>query len=125
MSHEIEMHCRAGKEPEARYNPDGKLVVSLSVASTEGYGDNKSTAWFRLSFWEKDAEFVNQYVKKGHLLFIKGRLNFDKTTGGPRIYKRRDGTDGTSFEVKVREFELLTPKGDNTPAPVEEDGIPF
>jgi single-strand DNA-binding protein len=85
-----------GKDPEMRYTPNGSAVTSLNVASSRTYTDSagqkvKETTWFRVSVWGKQAESVNNYLKKGN-----------------------DGTPGASFEVNARNVRFLTPKAGGT-----------
>ena len=87
---------RAGRDPEMRYTPAGKAVTNLSVAADVGFGDNKKTVWFRVTFWDKLAEVVNQYVTKGNTVYIEGELVSDEN-GGPRIWTKQDGTPSASF----------------------------
>ena len=120
---------RLGKEPELRYTPDGKPVTSLSVAVDDGWGENKATAWFRVSVWGKQAEACNTHLSKGRMVLVEGRLVIDKTTGGPRMFDRNDGSKGASFEVDANTVKFIG-GGDKTAAqaaPVAQDDlvIPF
>ncbi|MBM3272540.1 single-stranded DNA-binding protein [Candidatus Kaiserbacteria bacterium] len=129
-----------GKDPEMRYAPNGDAVTNLNVATNRKYTDKsgqlvKETTWFRVSVWGKQAEACNQYLKKGSLVLVEGRLQADKTTGGPRVYSRQDGTSGASFEMTASEVKfLVTDKdgavtehslADNGQAASTEDSIPF
>ncbi len=130
-----------GKDPEMRYAPNGDAVTNLNVATNRKYTDKagqpvKETTWFRVSVWGKQAETCNQYLKKGSAVLIEGRLQADKTTGGPRIYQRQDGTSGASFEVTAESVRFLsTGQRDEeggasgghsvSEAPADEENIPF
>ena len=101
-----------GKDPEMRYTPSGQPVTSFSVASNRKYTNNggeavKETTWFRISAWGKLAETCNQYLKKGRLVYVEGRLTPDKNTGGPRIWTRQDGSAAASFEMTAAFVEFL------------------
>ena len=103
MYHTIIVVGNVGKDPEMRYTPSGQAVTSFSVATNRQYTGNngeqvKETIWFRISTWGKTAEVCNQYVKRGSKVLVEGRLTPDKTTGGPRIWTKQDGTAGASFE---------------------------
>ena len=116
-----------GRDPELRFTPEGKPVTSLNVAVDDGYGDKKSTIWFRVSAWGKQAETTNQYLRKGSRVLVEGRLVPDAATGSPRIFSKQDGTQGSSYEVSATTVKFLTPKGeqpDDQPAG-EPDSIPF
>lgn len=102
-----------GKDPELRYTPSGDAVVSFNVATNRKYTDKnnqvvKETTWFRVSVWGKQAESCNQYLKKGSLVMVEGRLQADKATGGPKIFNRQDGTPGTSFELTADFVKFLS-----------------
>lgn len=93
-----------GRDPEMRYTPSGTPVTNLNVATSRTYKDNngqqvKETTWFRVSVFGKMAENCAQYLQKGRMVLVEGRLTPDKQTGGPRIWDKQDGTKGASFEV--------------------------
>lgn len=141
MYHLVIIAGNVGKDPEMRYTPSGQAVTSFSVASnrqyTAGNGEQvKETCWFRVTAWGKQAEVCNQYVKKGMKVLVEGRLVPDKTTGGPRIWTRQDGTAGASFEVTAATVRFLSSRGEGGETPMQgggfegaelppEDDIPF
>lgn len=124
-----------GSEPEMRYMPDGTAVCNFSLAVNSRYNDRNGqpvdrTTWFRISVWGRAAEAANQYLLKGSKALVEGELQADPNTGGPRIWQRRDGTAGASFELRANTVKFLSTRGDegnnggysdNT----EEDQIPF
>ncbi len=130
-----------GKDPEMRYAPSGDAVTSMNVATNRKYTDKagqlvKETMWFRVSVWGKQAEACNQYLKKGSAVLVEGRLQADKTTGGPHIFQRNDGTNGASFEISAERVQFLSggqrdgeggASGEQAvhDAPAEEENIPF
>lgn len=127
MYHTIIIAGNVGKDPEMRYTPTGQAVTSFSVATsrqyTAGNGEQvKETIWFRISAWGKTAEACNQYLKKGAKVLIEGRLTPDKTTGGPRIYSRQDGTSGASFEVTAQTVRFLSSRGETESGPIPASG---
>lgn len=102
-----------GRDPEMRYTPSGQAVTSFSVAVTESYtnksGENvKKTAWFRCAAWGKQAEICNQYLKKGSKVLVEGQMDYDVTTGAPKLWTKQDGSTGTAFEVRVMSIEFLS-----------------
>lgn len=119
-----------GRDPEMRYTPEGKPVTSFSMAVNSGYGENKSTMWVKVTAWNKQAEVANQYLKKGHKVYVEGELAFDKETGGPKMWAGQDGKARASFEVTLREMTFLQSKNESSQspqanaAPVEEE-FPF
>lgn len=106
-----------GRDPEMRYTPNGSAVTKFPVATSRRYTDangqlHEETAWFQVSVWGKQAEICNQYLAKGRKVLVEGELVIDEKTGGPRIYTRKDGTAGASFEVRGTLIRFLTPKGE-------------
>jgi len=84
---------RLGKDPETRYTPSGQGVCNFSLATDETFKDRngerqKRTEWHRIVLWGKLAEISQQYLKKGMLVYIEGRIQSrswdDKTTGQKR-----------------------------------------
>lgn len=113
-----------GRDPEMRYTPGGDAVTQLNIATNRTYTSNgekvKETTWFRVSVWGKQAEAVAQYLKKGSMVLIDGELVPDKETGSPRIFERKDGTTGSSYEVRAREVRFLTKASDEEETEDEE-----
>jgi single-strand DNA-binding protein len=108
-----------GRDPEMRYTPNGTAVTQLSVATSRKWTDasgqlKEETAWFRVSVFGKQAETCNQYLAKGRKVLVEGDLVVDEKTGGPRVYQRKDGTYGASFEVRANTVRFLSPKGEGS-----------
>lgn len=102
-----------GKDPEMRYTPAGQAVTNFSIAANRQYTSSggeqvKETIWFRVSVWGKTAENCNQYLHKGSLVLVEGRLVCDPKTGSPRLYTRQDGSPGTAFEVSANTVRFLS-----------------
>ena len=123
MWHKIVFVGRLGKDVDLRYSPDGKAVASFPVAVDDGFGDNKKTIWLRVSVWEKQAESCNQYLHKGSSVLVEGRLTPDPKTGGPRIWKKQDGSEGASFEVTASTVRFLD--GKREAGQDDGEGYPF
>lgn len=89
-----------GRDPEMRYTPEGKATATISVATNRktAKGDEETT-WFRVTCWDKTAEYVNKFMQKGSKIVVRGRLVVDPVSHGPRIYTRQDGTPAANFEV--------------------------
>jgi single-strand DNA-binding protein len=63
---------RLGKDPEMSYTPNGKPITKFSLAVDQGKG--QETLWLNIVCWNELAERMNQYVQKGMLIFVQGRL---------------------------------------------------
>ena len=121
-----------GGEPESRFTPSGQQVTSFSVATTNQYknaaGEQvKETTWFKVQAWGRLAEICKQYLNKGSKVYVEGRLTPDKTTGGPRIWTKQDGSSAASFDLNASEVKFLSPKSESHPAQAEilDDDVPF
>ena len=98
---------RLGQDPEKRVIPSGKSVVNVNLAVTKRQkGDNK-TIWVPLTFWEKSADLVEQYLKKGSRILV--RTEFDM-----QDWKDKDGNKRQSPKFTVFEMEFLDSKQQST-----------
>ncbi len=88
---------RLGRDPETRYTSGGQAVANFTLATDETYKDRagerqKRTEWHRIVLWGKLAEITQQYLKKGMLVYIEGRIQTrqweDKRTGKKRALLR-------------------------------------
>lgn len=118
-----------GKDPEMHYTPSGKAVTNFSVAVNEKFtrGDEtkESKIWFRITTWNNQAEACNQYLEKGDLVQVEGKLVADPETGGPRIWG--DDEAKANFEINAQSVLFLHTKGggsSSTPYDEEEDEAP-
>ncbi|MFN2273941.1 MAG: single-stranded DNA-binding protein [Anaerolineales bacterium] len=138
MFHTIIVVGNLGRDPEMRYTPSGQAVTNLSVATSRKYTDSSGelrdeTIWFRVSVWGRQAETVNQYLRKGRQVLIEGRLVPDEN-GNPRIWNRQDGSPAASFEISAQTVRFLGGRDDSgydasesspSSAVESEDDIPF
>lgn len=109
MYHKVIIVGNLGGDPEMRFTQAGDPVTTFSVAVNEGYGEKKRTAWFRVSAWRKLAEVCNEYLKSGKQVLVEGTLTADET-GGPCVWKGKDGDARASFELTAREVRFLGKK---------------
>ena len=104
---------RLGRDPETRYTGGGQAVANFSVATDESYRDKngerqKRTEWHKIVVWGKQAEIAQQYLKKGSLVFIEGRIQ-------SREWQDKEGQKRTSFEIVANNFRMLGGRGDGAP----------
>jgi single-strand DNA-binding protein len=85
---------RLGQDPDVRYTQDQRIVVSLSVATTDSFkdsggGQQARTEWHRVKLFGKRAEVARDHLKKGSLVLIEGSIRTskysDKKTGEDRF----------------------------------------
>jgi single-strand DNA-binding protein len=101
---------RLGRDPETRYTGGGQAVANFSVATDETYKDRngerqKRTEWHKIVVWGKQAEIAQQYLKKGSLVFIEGRIQ-------SREWQDKEGQKRTSFEIVANNFRMLGGRSD-------------
>ena len=94
-----------GRDPEIRYMPSGKAVANISIATTSKYKGQdgnmaEETQWHRVTFYDKLAEIVGQYVKKGNPLYVEGRIKYGKFTN-------KDGVEQNTCDIVANEMQLL------------------
>lgn len=133
MYHTIIIVGNVGRDAEMRYTPSGQAVTSFSVATNRTYTTKdeqvKETCWFRITTWGKQAEVMNQYVKKGMKVLVEGFLSPDKATGSPKTYKKQDGSYGATYDVTASVVRFLSEKqaeqAERGETPADEDEFPF
>ena len=110
-----------GKDPEIRYMPNGKPVASFSIATSESWKDKAtgekkdSTEWHNCTAFDKLAEIIGQYVKKGQPLYVEGRIKTEKYT--------KDGVEKYSTKILVNEMKMLGGgKGEGGAKPAPQQG---
>jgi single-strand DNA-binding protein len=113
---------RAGRDPEMKYTAGGDPVCSFSLATDRSWtgkdGQKQTeTTWFRVSVFGKQAEIVNQYLRKGRLALVEGRLVVDPQTGGPRVFQGKDGTHKASLEIAANTVRFLSSPAEEQTAP--------
>lgn len=125
---------RLGADAENKFTPNGKAVTEFSVAVSKGFGDNKTTTWFRCAWWgyEKNGTMQHQglspYLKKGAAVCVNGEINC-------HAYAGKDGP-AASLDLRVSNVTLLQsgdegqPSKDHaipqqSPADDQDDDIPF
>ncbi len=119
MYHKLTIIGNLGHDPSMKFTPTGQAVCSFSVAASEKYTGqngqlNERVVWFRATAWDKTAENCKAYLKKGSKVFIEGRLAADQS-GSPRLFTKKDGTQGASFEVTITTIKFLSSKVDGEP----------
>lgn len=105
-----------GQDPEIRYMPNGSAVANISLATSETWKDKQSgqqqekTEWHRVVLFQKLAEIVGEYCRKGSQIYIEGKLQTRKWTDqqGQEKYTTEIVIDG--FDGKL---QLLGGKSDN------------
>jgi len=110
MVNKVILVGRLGRDPETRYTGGGQAVANFSVATDETYKDRngerqKRTEWHRITVWGKQAEIAQQYLKKGSLVYIEGRIQ-------SREWQDKEGQKRTSFDIVANNFRMLGGRSD-------------
>src|SRR5215470_2189956 len=100
-----------GKDPEIKYTPSGVPVAKFSLATNERYKDKSGewqdrTEWHNIVAWQRLAEIVGEYVKKGSKVYVEGRLqtsSWEDKQSGEKKYRT---------EIVVNDLVLLSGRGD-------------
>ncbi|MEJ2411594.1 MAG: single-stranded DNA-binding protein [Anaerolineales bacterium] len=103
----IQLIGRLGRDPELKNTPNGKKVCSFSMAVNRRWKDREGasqevTDWFNIEAWERLAEICGEYLKKGSLIFLEGRLQTDsyEENGSTRYFTK----------VITSQMQMLEPK---------------
>ena len=112
MYQKITIVGNLGRDPEMRFTSKGKAVTSFSVATNRRYTNNngekiEEVTWFRITVWGAQAESCNEYLSKGRPVLVEGRLIPDPETGCPKVFKRKDGSYGSSFDINAQKVRFL------------------
>ncbi len=99
-----------GKDPEVRYTPSGSAVANVAIATSDQWKDKQSgeqqerTEWHRVVFFNRLAEVVGEYVKKGQQIYVEGRIQ-------TRKWQDQSGQDRWSTEIVANEMQMLGGRG--------------
>lgn len=110
---------RLGRDPEVRYMPNGEAVCNFSVATSETWNDRNGqrverTEWHNITMYRKLAEIAGQYLKKGGLVYLEGKIQ-------SRKYQGKDGIERTAYDIVANEMKMLGGRNENSGgAPYEE-----
>lgn len=105
-----------GKDPEVRYTPSGLAVANITLATSETWKDKQSgenqerTEWHRVVFYQRLAEIVGEYLRKGSKIFVEGRL---RTT---KWQDKNTGQDRYTTEIIAENMQMLDSKGNSSEA---------
>ena len=98
---------RLSRDPELRHTTSGMAVCQINVAISRrtGAGREPETDFINVVVWDKQAEFASEYIKKGRLVAIEGRISINK-------WKDVSGEDKERFLVVANNIRLLGSKRD-------------
>ncbi len=119
MLNKVQIIGRLGKDPELKYSAAGLAVANLTVATDDGYVDREGnkidrTEWHRVVTFQRTAENCSQYLAKGSLVYVEGKL----TT---RKWQDQQGQDRYTTEIRADRVQFLDKKGDRNNAMADND----
>lgn len=115
-----------GQDPETRYLASGGVLTTITIATSESYKDKHTgqpvdrTEWHRAVFFNRLAEVVAQYLKKGSQVYIEGKLQ-------TRKWQDQSGQDRYTTEIVANEMQMLGSRSNNAagaPAPQPNNAPP-
>ena len=118
---------RLGRDPEIRYTNSGSAVANFSIATTDTWKDKQGqkqerTEWHNIVAWARLADFAQNYLKKGKLIYVEGRLQTRDWTDDKNVkhYKTECVAHTINFMEKLGDSQGAAPSGG--PAPSEDPG---
>ncbi|WP_435357145.1 single-stranded DNA-binding protein [Emticicia sp. SJ17W-69] len=110
---------RLGSDPEVRTLPSGGKVVTFSIATSENYNNKngekvEQTEWHRIELWENLANIAEQYLKKGDMAYVEGRIRTEKWTD-------KEGIERNTVKIRGNTLQLVGGRGRDAD---ENDAVP-
>ena len=102
-----------GADPDTKYMPSGSALTNISVATTDSWKDKQTgekvekTEWHRVVAFDRLAEIMAEYLRKGSQVYIEGQLQ-------TRKWQDKDGNDRYSTEIRARDMQMLGGRGGDT-----------
>lgn len=105
MRNRIQLIGHLGKDPEVKIFESGKSLARLTIATSESYKNQKgelvkNTTWHNVIAWNKTAEMMKKYLKKGNEVLLQGKLSH-------RSWEDQNGETKYITEIIVNEFMLI------------------
>jgi len=114
----VQLIGRLGKDPESKYTPMGKKVAHFSLAVSQRWktsGETKEyTEWVNIEAWGRLGEVCQEYLKKGSLVYLEGRLKTEK-------YEDKDGEIRYYTKVVALSLQFLDKKEKDEPVMTVEE----
>jgi single-strand DNA-binding protein len=120
MVNKVMLLGRLGQDPEIKYLQDGSMVANIRIATDEQWKDKngekvQKTEWHRATAFKKLAEICGNYLNKGSLIFITGKLQ-------TRSWDDKDGNKRYITEIIMQEMRMI---GGKTESQKSSDDVPF
>lgn len=101
----VQLIGNLGSDPEIRTLQSGTKVATFSIATTESYINKnnekvKNTTWHKIEVWDKLADVVQKYLKKGNPVYVEGKLLIEE-------YEDKNGVKNRTAKIRVSELQML------------------
>jgi single-strand DNA-binding protein len=119
MLNQAQIIGHLGRDPETRYMQTGDAVTNFTIATTEKWKDKQTgehkeaTEWHRVTTYGKLAEVCSQWLRKGSLVFVQGKLTTRKWTD-------QQGIERYTTEIKADTMKMLGGRDQNQQAPQQQ-----
>jgi single-strand DNA-binding protein len=113
MLNKVTLIGRLGADPEVRYMPSGGAVTNIGIATTRRWKDRQTgerrdeTEWHRVAFFNRLAEIAGEYLRKGSLVYIEGRIR-------TRKWQDQNGQDRYTTEIIAEQMQMIDSKSGGT-----------
>ena len=113
MLNKVMLIGNLGADPEVRYLPSGSAVATVRIATSRTWKDKQTgekktdTEWHRVVFFERLAEIVGEYLKKGSQIYVEGRIRTQK-------WQDKEGQDRYTTEIVGSEMHMLGSRSGGT-----------
>lgn len=113
MLNKVILIGRLGADPEVRHMPNGNAVTNINIATNRTWKDRQSgerrdeTEWHRIVFFTRLAEIVGEYLRKGSLVYVEGRMRTQK-------WQDQSGQDKYTTEIVADQMKMLDSKSGGT-----------
>jgi len=113
MLNKVTLIGRLGADPEVRYMPSGGAVTNINLATSRRWKDRQSgerreeTEWHRVAFFNRIAEVAGEYLRKGSLVYVEGRIR-------TRKWQDQNGQDRYTTEIIAEQMQMLDSKSGGT-----------
>lgn len=109
---------RLGQDPEVRYTQDQKAIANISIGCSEKWKDKSGqqqerTEWVRCSAFGKLAEIMGEYLRKGSLVYVSGKMQ-------TRKWQDQQGQDRYTTEIVISEMKMLSSNQNNGQQPQQQ-----
>lgn len=114
----VQLIGNLGKDPESHFTPTGRKVSKFTVAVSRRWRNSsgerqEATDWFNIEAWGRLAETCQEYLKKGQLIFIEGRLQTDRY--------EHEGETRYFTKVVAQNMQMLERRHSDEEEPLEEE----